>query len=131
MALAAGLAEVGAGLLLAIGLLTPVVALAVAVVMLTAVGAVLSRRRFTNGSRGGQHGVVTWAVAVALAATGGADFSVDALIGWGDELRDAWWGLLVLVGGGLLSVATAPDGRPQRSLGRAPGSDEPALRKAA
>src|SRR5919198_4641266 len=48
MALAAGAAELGGGLLLATGLLTPLSALAVAVVMLNAIGTVHWRNGFWN-----------------------------------------------------------------------------------
>jgi putative oxidoreductase len=92
MALAAGLAEFGGGLLLAVGLLTPVAALAIAVVMLNAIGTVQWRNGFWNTSRGYEYNALIWAVAVALAATGGARFSLDALIGWEGDLSGVWWG---------------------------------------
>jgi putative oxidoreductase len=73
MAVLAGLGET-AGLLLALGLLTPLAALAIATVMVVAVGSVHWRNglRATNG--GYELNLVLWTVAIALAAAGPGRF---------------------------------------------------------
>jgi putative oxidoreductase len=78
MALAAGLAELGGGLLLALGLLTPLAALAIAVVMLNALASVHWRNGFWNTNGGYEFTLLIWAAAIALAATGPGRFSFDA-----------------------------------------------------
>lgn len=115
MALAAGLAELGGGVLLAAGLLTPLAALAIAVVMLNAIATVHWRNGFFNSNGGFEFNLLIWASAVALAATGPRRFSVDALIGWDGNISGIWWG----VGVAVLSVVVA--GLTLR-LGRRPGA---------
>src|SRR5438477_12923902 len=68
MVLMAGLAELGGGLLLAVGLLTPFAALAISVVMLNAIGTVHIRNGFWNSAGGIEVPLLVWASAVALAA---------------------------------------------------------------
>lgn len=131
MAVAAGLAEFGGGLLLAVGLLTPVAALAVAVVMLNAIGTVQWRNGFWNTSRGYEYNALIWAVAVALAATGAARFSLDAVIGWEGDLSGVGWGLAVVLGGAALSASMLVLGRAHRAAEPAAAPDEPAVRRAA
>jgi putative oxidoreductase len=111
MALAAGLSEFGGGLLLAAGLLTPLAALAIAVVMLNAIATVHLRNGFWNSGGGYEFNLLVWAAAVALAATGGAKFSLDALFGWADALSGAWSGLGVLGLSALVSAVTLRIGR--------------------
>ena len=111
MAFAAGLAEFGGGLLLAIGLLTPLAALAITVVMLNAIATVHRRNGFWNTRGGYEYPLLVWTVAVALAAMGGARFSLDGLIGWQGELSGIWWGLAVAVAGAVVAVATLRLGR--------------------
>ena len=122
MALAAGLAEFGGGLLIAAGLLTPLAALAIAVVMLNAIATVHWRNGFFNSAGGYEFNLLVLAVAVAIAATGPARFSLDNLIGWADNISGLWWGVGVLALSVLVSAVTL-------ILGRRP-SAEPALRAA-
>jgi putative oxidoreductase len=108
MALLAGMSE-GAGLLFALGLLTPFAALAIASVMVVAVGSVHLENGFWAGSGGYEYNLALWASAVAVAATGGGRFSLDRLLGWDDNLSGLWWGVGVLGAsllGGLLLLAT-------------------------
>jgi putative oxidoreductase len=102
MAVMAGLAE-ASGILIALGFLTPFAALAVASVMVVAVGSVHWRNGFWAMGGGYEYNLLIWAVAVALAATGPGRFSVDHAVGWADNLSGVWWGLGVaaasLVGG--------------------------------
>lgn len=79
MALLAGVAEVGGGLLLALGFLTPLAALAIAVVALNRIAVRLGRES-------PEAALLVLAVVVALAATGPGEASIDRALGWDDEL---------------------------------------------
>jgi putative oxidoreductase len=107
MAVAAGLSE-AAGALLVFGFLTPFACLAIASVMVVAVGSVHLRNGFFVTGGGFEYNLVLWATAVALAASGPGRFSVDAALGWVDNLSGVWWGVGVLVAsilGGLAVLA--------------------------
>jgi putative oxidoreductase len=113
MALAAGLAEFGGGLLIATGLLTPLAALAIAVVMLNAIGTVHWRNGFWNTAGGYEFNLLVLTAAVAIASTGPGRFSLDALIGWDDNISGLWWGagvigLSALVAGTTLTLGRRP-----------------------
>lgn len=118
MALAARLSELAGGVLLAGGLLTPFASLAIAVVMLNAIATVHWQHGFWNTRGGYEHNLLIWAAALALAATGGARFSLDALIGWEDNLGGLWWGVAVLVASALISAVTLTLGRRPPDLAR-------------
>src|SRR5260221_2903314 len=111
MAVMAGLAELGGGLLLAAGFLTPFAALAIAVVMLNAIGTVHFRNGFWNSAGGVEFPFLIWTSAVALAAIGGARYSLDAWLGWADNLSGVWWGVGVAVLGAAISLVTVVLGR--------------------
>jgi putative oxidoreductase len=96
MALVAGFSE-AAGLLFAAGLLTPFAALALASVMVVAVGTVHWRNGFWSTGGGFEYNLLIWAVAIAVAASGPGRFSLDAALGWVDNLSGVWWGVGVLV----------------------------------
>ena len=107
MALMAGAWET-CGALLALGLLTPFAALAIASVMVVAIGAVDWRNGLFNTNGGYEYLLVIIAAVVALAATGPGRFSLDRLIGWDGRLSGLWWGIGVLAAataGGLLVLA--------------------------
>jgi putative oxidoreductase len=106
MALAAGLAELGGGLLMATGLLTPLAAVAIAVVMLNAIGTVHWRNGFWNTAGGYEFNLLVLAAAGAIASTGAGRFSLDALAGWDDNLSGLWWGVGVLVAAVAISLVT-------------------------
>lgn len=111
LALAAGLAEFGGGLLIAAGLLTPLAALAIAVVMLNAIGTVHWPNGFWNTRGGYEFNLLVVAAAVAIAATGAARFSLDNLIGWADDISGLWWGVGVIAISVLVSAVTLSVGR--------------------
>jgi putative oxidoreductase len=111
LALAAGLAEFGGGLLIAAGLLTPLAALAIAVVMLNAIGTVHWPNGFWNTRGGYEFNLLIVAAAVAIAATGAARFSLDNLIGWADNISGVWWGVGVIAISVLVSAVTLTVGR--------------------
>jgi putative oxidoreductase len=89
-------AEFGGGLALALGLFTPFAALAVATAMVVAITLAHWRNGFWNGAGGFEFNLLIIASAVALAATGGARFSLDNALGWADNLSGLWWGVGVL-----------------------------------
>jgi putative oxidoreductase len=102
MAVVAGLSE-ASGVLLALGLLTPFACLAIATTMLVAIGSVHLRNGLWVTEGGFEYNLVLWTVTVAIAATGPGRFSLDAAIGWADNLSGLWWG----VGVAVVSLATA------------------------
>jgi putative oxidoreductase len=69
------------GVLLAIGLFTRPVALAIAIEMMVIVVKVFGPNGFFAGSRGYEHTLLWGLVALAIAARGGGRLSVDRLIG--------------------------------------------------
>lgn len=81
MALLAGLAEFGGGLLVLVGLLTPVAALALIAVMLTAILRVHLANGFFNTSGGYEFNLTLIAVAVALLIAGAGAYSLDGALG--------------------------------------------------
>ncbi|TMM27506.1 MAG: DoxX family protein [Actinobacteria bacterium] len=91
LAFLAGLAETS-GVAFALGLLTPLAALGIAVVMLNAIFVVHWRNGFFNGNGGLEFPLTLATVAVAVAATGPGRFSIDRLIGWDDNISGVWWG---------------------------------------
>src|SRR5918999_3993251 len=111
MAVAAGAAEFGGGVLLAAGLLTPFAALAIVIVMLNAIVAVHWRNGFWNANGGYEFNLVVATAAVALAATGPLRFSLDAAIGWADNSSGLWWAAGVLGAGALVAAITLIFGR--------------------
>jgi putative oxidoreductase len=118
MAIVAGLAELGGGLMLATGFLTPLASFLLATVMLNAIVTVV----FPKGFLGGYEFETTLAtVAVALAATGPGELSLDDAIGWADELSGILWASLVLSSAIVISVITTTLGRGSADLDDIPG----------
>ena len=89
-----GLSEFGGGTLLALGLFTPLGAAAVAGVMFVAIVTVHWSNGFFNGSGGYEFNLLIIASAIALAATGPGEMSIDNLAGW--NLAGLQWGLAAL-----------------------------------
>jgi putative oxidoreductase len=89
-----GMAELGGGILLAIGLLTPLGAAAVAGVMFVAIATVHWSNGFFNTSGGYEFNLLIVATSIALALTGPGDISIDHLAGW--NLAGPAWGLAAL-----------------------------------
>jgi putative oxidoreductase len=100
----AALGEVGGGLLLALGLLTPVAAALVIAVMIVAVVTVHLSHGFFAGNGGYEYNLVLSAAAATLAFTGPGAFSVDGLLGY--PTGSVAWGIGVLIAG-LLGAAGA------------------------
>jgi len=93
----AGLAEVGGGLLLALGLLTPVAAAALVAVMLVAAVSVHLKGGFFLQGGGYEYTLVLGGAALALAFTGPGALSLDQALGisW----SGVTWGLGALAAG--------------------------------
>jgi putative oxidoreductase len=89
-----GLAEFGGGALLALGLLTPLGAAAVAGVMFVAIATVHWTNGFFNTNGGYEFNLLIAATAIALAFIGPGEISIDELAGW--RLVGAEWGTVAL-----------------------------------
>jgi putative oxidoreductase len=83
-AILAGVTEIGGGLLLAIGLATPLAAAIVASVMIVAAVIVHLKNGFFVTSGGVEYNVVLGVAALAIAFTGPGALSIDALFGYAD-----------------------------------------------
>ena len=90
-----GAAEFGGGLSLALGLLTPVGAMAVLVMMAGAVVAVHAKNGLWNQNGGSEFPIVLATVALALTLIGPGRWSLDHLAGW--RLAGWWWALVAVV----------------------------------
>lgn len=101
-ALLAGLAETGGGLLLALGLFTPLGSAAIISVMLVAIFSVHIQKGFFGQNGGYEYNLVLTVAALTLAFTGSGSLSVDALLNYGDG--GAVSGLAALVAGVLGAV---------------------------
>ena len=103
------LQELGGGLLLAFGFLTPLGALAVTASMVVAVSLVHWPKGFWNGNGGFEFNLSLVAGAIALAATGPGRFSIDRVLHWDDNLSGLWWAVGALAAalvGGALAIAS-------------------------
>jgi putative oxidoreductase len=111
MALLAGTGEVGGGLALVLGLLTPLAVFAVEVVMLVAIATVHWRNGFWAGKGGFEFNLLILAAVVALATTGPGRFALDRAIGWEGRISGLWWGLGVLAAAAVTAWLTVGVGR--------------------
>ncbi|HEY8644387.1 MAG TPA: DoxX family protein [Gaiellaceae bacterium] len=102
MAFLLGISE-ASGLLLALGLLTPLAALLTTSAMLVAIGSVHWKNGFWSSKGGYEFNLALIAGSVAIAATGPGRYSLDHAFGWDDNLSGHWWGAGVV----LVAVATA------------------------
>src|SRR5712691_3142385 len=96
MAVTAGLSE-ASGILLALGFLTPLACVAIATVMVVAVGSIHWRNGFWVTSGGYEYNLLIWATAVTISTTGPGRFSIDRAFGWVDNNTGLWWGIAVAV----------------------------------
>jgi putative oxidoreductase len=105
-----GLSELGGGLLLAFGLLTPLGAAAVAGVMIVAIATVHLPNGFFNTPGGYEFNLTLAATALALAFTGPGRYSLDSAFQW--SLAGTEWGLAAIaasvVTAGTVLVARTP-----------------------
>src|SRR5918911_1861829 len=119
MALGLALTEFGGGGLFALGLLTPLAALGIVVVMVNAIALVHFKNGFWAGKGGYEFNLVLLAVSAGVAATGPGRFSLDRALGWDDNLSGLWWGVGVLGTAAVLSVVTLTPGRRRERLRQA------------
>jgi putative oxidoreductase len=115
MAVAAGLSE-ASGALFAVGFVTPLAALAIAVVMFNAIWTVHWSKGFWNSNGGLEFPLTLATVAIAVAATGPGRFSIDRWIGWDDNISGVWWGVGVLAAALVISFLTVTVGRRRQVL---------------
>jgi putative oxidoreductase len=109
MALVAGVSEAGAGLLLALGLLTPIAAAAVVGTLFVASS--VHWKAGLWGQNGGFELPLVYSVgAIALAFTGPGEFSLDNLIGL-DGFAGPGWGVLAAAIGVLAGVVVVSRAR--------------------
>lgn len=80
LAALAGLGEVAGGLAFAAGLLTPLAAAAIAVIMLVAIVAVTGKAGYWITANGSEYTVAIITIAVGVALVGPGRFAVDALL---------------------------------------------------
>lgn len=125
-ALLAGVAEAGGGLLLVLGLLTPLAAAAIIGVMVNAVVAVHGEKGVWNQNGGAELHVVYSIAAATLVFVGPGSWSIDEAAGL--ALRGLVWGLATIaagvIGGVIVSgfrteEATAQEAPAERSGQRA------------
>jgi len=117
---ASGVIEFAGGLLIALGLVTPVAAAALIAVMVTAVLTVHLANGFFNQDGGVEFNVLLIAVLFALSAIGPGDASLDAALGI--DLAGFGWALGALAVGVAGGAGVVTGGR---VLGRRDGSAHP------
>lgn len=108
-ALAAGFAEAGGGLLLALGLLTPLATAAITAVMVVAIVTVHAKNGVWNASQGYELNLVYIAVAFAAAAIGAGEWSLDNALGL--DIAGAGWGIAAVAAGLLGGLGAIGAGR--------------------
>jgi len=96
-ALMAGLVEIGGGLLLALGLITPFPAAAIICVMLVGAVSVHVKNGFFAQNGGYEYALFLGIAALTLAFTGPDSLSLDALLG--HYLSGTFWGVAALLAG--------------------------------
>jgi putative oxidoreductase len=97
LALGAGAAELGGGVLLALGLLTPLAAALITAVMVTAIITVHFAKGIWNSSGGYEYNLVLIAAVFALAGAGAGAWSLDGALDL--DLTGAGWALGALAVG--------------------------------
>jgi putative oxidoreductase len=130
-AIAAGAAELGGGVLLVLGLLTPLAGALLIAVMVVAIATVHARKGPWVTDGGWEYNAVMMAVAFALAGAGPGSVSLDGALGWMPDMSGTGWAFgalaIGLVGAlGALIGAREPAPRPARRtrLPTAPALDE-------
>ena len=118
-ALAAGSTEVGSGVLVALGLATPLAAAGLSAVMITALRTAVWNEGFKPAT--GEHEVLLAAAALALTETGPGAPSLDSALGL--ERSGPGWTLAALAAGAAGSAMAISMGRRQSG---APAPDAPA-----
>jgi putative oxidoreductase len=110
-ATAAGAAELAGGVLLVLGLATPLAALLIIAVMTTAILTVHAKNGPWVTDGGFEYNVVLIAAAFCVAGAGPGDISLDDAFGWAPDITGTGWALLVLAVGILGGIAAKLSGR--------------------
>jgi putative oxidoreductase len=97
MAVAAGGSEFVGGLLLVLGLLTPLAAALLVAVCVVAARTAHAGKGLWNAEGGWELVMVLAVVALGLAFNGAGDWSLDAAIGW--DVSGLWWGVAATIVG--------------------------------
>ncbi len=113
-----GLSEFGGGLLIALGLLTPLGAAAIVGVMIVAIATVHWEKGFFNTAGGYELNLLLIGAATAVTLTGPGRISIDNMIGW--DLAGSIWGSAALTAGALTAILVLAVRRP---LAAEPESD--------
>jgi putative oxidoreductase len=103
-ALVAGATEAGGGLLLALGLLTPLAAAAIIGTMLNAALSAHVKKGFWLANGGYEYTLALGAAAAGLGFTGAGAYSLDHALGW--NLGGTSWGLFAVALGLVIGMAT-------------------------
>jgi putative oxidoreductase len=111
-AIAAGSTELVGGLLLALGLLSPLAAAGLIAVMTAAVLTVHLPNGYWNTEKGFEYNLVLIAVAFAIAGIGAGQWSLDGALGL--DLAGAGWALAALGAGIIGGAAIVVGGRRHR-----------------
>ena len=117
-----GLSELGGGLLLAFGLLTPLGAAAVAGVMLVAIATVHLSKGFFNGSGGYEFNLALAVTAFGLAFTGPGRYSLDYLLDI--SFAGTEWGLAAIATSVVTAGAVLASRRPLVATEEEPAQEE-------
>jgi putative oxidoreductase len=118
--LIAGAGELIGGLLLAVGLATPLAALLIAVVALSAIAVARWRRGLFVAHGGFELDIVLVAVVISITVTGPLRLSLDRLIGWDERITGLTWGAGTLALAVLLAFFTATLGRARPEAAQIP-----------
>ena len=110
----AGLVEIGAGLLLAFGLFTPIAAALVSSVMVVAALSAHVKQGFFVTSGGFEYNLVLGAAGLTFAFTGPGRFSLDAATGLAAD--GAFWGLAALLGAVVGAAVQLAQRRPAQTV---------------
>ncbi len=94
--------------MLALGFVTPLAGALLATVMINAIVSVTLKKAFMLGS---ELELAYLTVAIGLAATGGARFSLDRALGWDNDLSGLWCGVGALGAAAVASLLTLTLGR--------------------
>ncbi|MGA8296796.1 MAG: DoxX family protein [Acidimicrobiales bacterium] len=103
-AVLAGLTELGGGLLLATGLLTPLGVAGIVAMMLAAIWYVHLRHGFFAESGGFEYPLVLAVSAAAVALSGPGRYSIDYVLGWN---LSGWRWFVAAVGAGVIAAGLA------------------------
>jgi putative oxidoreductase len=115
----AGLAEAGDGILLALGLLTPLAAALIISVMVVAVSKVHFAKGVWNQDGGFEYNAVLAAAAFAVTAIGAGNWSLDNVLNL--DVAGAGWALAALGAGILAGIGALVAARLETSRHQPPG----------